>query len=182
MRIIKSFYELDCNVEEVKNLANNIRSYEEFKDLKYLLQCAKQLSIAPEMVFRDFPGVTKNINDIRKNLIEAICCYRNKDMHTFNALDKILHYKMDPVQIDYITDTLNDFSDSDIKHVAIGILNGLTLEEITAANNQFNNGVYKTLQDAISSVTAVKFYDISNIDKEMEIKSDWFDEINEPAL
>ena len=80
-----------------------------------------------------------------------------------------------PEHIDFLTNKDDMFDYCDLKYIAIGLLNGLTPEEI---KETVDNGGALEISEIIDNAIRWKFGNIPNIDEDVKIKTDWFEEIN----
>jgi hypothetical protein len=78
---------------------------------------------------------------------------------------------MPPEQISYISDFDNY---SDAKAIAIGFLNGLTIDEIDMAL-EVKDRVQK-VEEVISEIIKEKYNNVSDIEENFNIRTDWFKE------
>ena len=86
-----------------------------------------------------------------------------------------MSYKMQPEQIAYLASAKNEFDYEDMKAAAIALLNGLTIEEIDMVRDNLKD--YQILSDELDDAFKKKVNDISDIDKALNIATDWFEEI-----
>ena len=175
MRIYKSLHFLGCNKDNIQHIINSKTSYEDLKTIKYLLTCGKVFDIKINALFNKDSIDTESLID---NLIYKICT-KCSNMGNYsqsrNIVSKCLSVKMDPEQIQFTMDPFNEFSIEDKKNVAIGFLNGATIEEIEKCMSE--PGI--SLKSAINNLINQKISNIYNLDEEVEIKTDYFDEIED---
>ena len=170
IRVYRSLCVLGLGNDELEQMVKDNPTYEELKNVKYITQCAKELNC--------FDNVVKNIygiDDFKNNLIEEIAVSRTlMDPEAKAVIEKCLLYKMPPEHIDFLTNKDDMFDYGDLEYVAIGLLNGLTPEEIKEA---VDNGGTLEISEIIDNAIRWKFGNVSNIDEDVKIKTDWFDEL-----
>jgi hypothetical protein len=181
MRIYKSFCLEDIKKEYVDEIisANKCR-YHELKEIKYLLQCTKELfpkknypNMSLNYILKDDEEQEINSLNATQNLLKYTYEFRLYDKKCIDIVDKCLSYKLPPEQIVYLTNPEFAFTYKEMKDVAIGLLNGLTPDEIEAVSGSELKG--RTLAEAIDDAVKDKFFDLNNIEKEISIKTDWFE-------
>ena len=163
MRIYKSLHFLGCEKDIIWKLSNDDTDYKNLKEIKYLFQSI-------------FNKESVDIEEWRQNLTTRICARFSpirEHSESYDIIFKCLDLEMDPMQIYFIMDPLNEFSVEDKKTVAIGFLNSATIEDIEKCMSDTNF----SLKDSIDNLIKEKFFSIHNLDEEIEIKTDYFGEI-----
>ena len=175
MRIYRSLYSLDCRPSDISHLVYLETKYEDLKEIKYLMQCAHDLNYENHMTY----GL-KSVKELRELLSNEIYLNRSfdRDAQKISIIDKCLSYNMASECIDFLTDSIRNFSANDMKTVAIGFINGLTVEEMKTVVDPIVNFDSNTtpLSNAIEEAVRRKFFDISDVEKEIEIRTNWLDE------
>ena len=184
IRILKSFYDFGCDPNDILKLTIYNSNYDNFKEAKYLLQCADALNYSYDCIMESDHFDT---NDMAEKLQDIICEDRKIAEDQSDVVFKLLKYKMPPEQIDYITNTDDMFTYNQMKYAAIGFLNGLNQKEIDEIMKEWKitdemtskeiDATYEIILEKINEAVRVKFYDISGIDKDIDVKTDWFEEI-----
>ena len=154
LRIYRSLYKLGCNEETVKYIFKNEKlTYEEFKEVKYVLACAKFFRDSdPENkevanTLSPYVVIYNNLNDLNE-LYESfaynVCDAYYKQSMTDNLVESIkecLMYGLDPEQIHFLV--LSDYNDTEINNIARLLLEGFDFNKI------------KELQENASQVLSV---------------------------
>ena len=177
MRICKSLYSLGCSVDNLEELNNCIDNSNDLKNVKYFLQCAKHLDLDISNLLKVSPFTPENIENA---LCKSLMLDRGMHGETFMPLISVLFSsKLPPEQIDYITRKENAFHMHGMKQVAIGFLNGLTLKDVENAFSDYkiHTLTTKEITRIIDEATREKFSNLDDIEKDVEIKTDWFDNI-----
>ena len=180
IRILKSFYSLECEADEILEILKNKPNYKELKEIKYLLQCAEQLDIWPNEIMCD---KIVSLNSIKENLTQEILNnYFIEGSKGKQIIEKCLSYKMPPEQIEYIAESYESFAENGMENIAIGFLNGLTTEEMK--NIVKRHDIDDELDKLIDSITEdiedairVRIYSIFGVGSDVKFKTDWFDEM-----
>ena len=183
MRIYKSIYLEDINKEYINETINvNELSYEELKDVKYLINCAKELfpkenfpNMKLDYIIKQREDQEVNPSNITINLLNYTYNLRLYEKKCIDIVERCLSYKMPPEQLAYLTNPEFSLTYEEMKDVAIGLLNGLTPNEIEAVSGSELKG--RALAEAIDNATRDKFFNLDDIEREIEVKTDWFDEI-----
>ena len=183
MRIYRSFCRLGCSEDIIRKMIsqdlNHDLSYEELKNIKYLLSCAKELDIDFEHLFNDSEI---EYSSIKYNLATQI--YPNNNaihIKKKNLIFRCLNFELDKAQIAYLVNKEDNFNVKEIKTIAVGFLNGLTVEEIKSAVSNIVDTYgfrdFDSLKNKITDVTTDKFTINLDSDEKIELKTDWLDEV-----
>ena len=177
IRILNSFYKSGCSINDVDNLVKKHVKYDDLKEIKYLLQCAKNLNIDFDQCFEWNKHHDIDVEKIKENISESTLIQRNiYHINSQEILIKCLSCKMPPEQIVYIADEANSWSPDKMKAVAIALLNGLTMEEVDIVKKE-NKKDYNPLYNILVDATKEKFNDISNINENISLNTEIFDSI-----
>ena len=176
MRILSSFFQFGCSPNIIEHIINEKISYEELKEIKYLIRCAEQIETDVNSILA-IPKIS--IDKARDNAASAICTSRGiLDMNSFNIINRCLKYKMPPEQIDFIANKEFSFSADEMKTVAAGFLNGLNLKEMKhSAQVLFANGrEIRLLNKEIESIIMSKFNIDTYLNENVKLPSEYFNE------
>ena len=96
-------------------------------------------------------------------------------MKTENILSKCIDYKMDPKQINFLVES-SLFDIEKMKDIAIGFLNGLTIEEMK--DIKINTYVHNSgsLKENINEAIKGKYFINPDFDEDIGFESKWFEE------
>jgi DNA-binding transcriptional MerR regulator len=187
IRILKSFYKLGCDPNDILRMIIYNADYDKFKDVKYLIQCANTFDIFYEDIV-DF-NHSFDIDDITRNLNSLICADRNIAEDQSDIVFKLLKYKMPPEQIEYITNTKDMFFYAQMEAIGIGFLRGLSQKEIEEimkdceiTDNMTGEEIDNVTQlsfEKINDAIKTKFPDASGLDKlyNSDAETNYFDEL-----
>ncbi len=172
-RIFRSLYNLGCSEDIIGKIATEINNYDELKNIKYLLSCAKELGIKPYFLFNESEIGYSSIKD--KLLINIYTKRYFLSMKTENILSKCIDYKMDPKQINFLVES-SLFDIEKMKDIAIGFLNGLTIEEMK--DIKINTYVHNSgsLKENINEAIKGKYFINPDFDEDIGFESKWFEE------
>ena len=175
IRVYRALHKLEINESNMKKMLAAKLTYEDLKEVKYLTNCAKAVCLPMNPVLRMTPKDDFTVSKIRENLLSHIYNARLYEMECTFIVDKCLKLGLPPEQINYLTNPEFMLDYHDMKDIAIGLLNGLTPEEIE--NVTGSNQGYRTLAQAIDDAVRDKYFDLDNLEEKIEIKTDWFEEV-----
>ena len=169
MRILHSLCNSGCDREFIGLLCLSEFSYEDIKQIKYLVKCAKCFDYDPN-IFKD--AYRMNANLLTEYLMKKIC----KDNWFSNLyqegcdeiIEKCLLYKMEPEFIKFMTDPTYRFNAEKMKVVAVGFLQGLSIEDVknTIKDDAINIDV-NILRENIKEKINEKNFSIYSLDEEI---------------
>ena len=124
IRILKSIKLLDYSDECIKKLIDNKYSYEDLKEIKYLIQCTDKL-IGRNNIDR---YLDLDVDEFKYSLSYDICVNNKIDILARGTIEKCIDYKMTPEEISFIINS--DFSVEEMRYVSVAILAGASFNEI----------------------------------------------------
>ena len=159
IRILSSLYGLGFYEGYIRRLIELKTSYNDLKEIKYLLQYAKLRKLTfPYSVSNDY----LNPKSIREDLIELTTINWNH-LSTVNDIRYIIEraftLKMPPEQIYYMCNYKKDVKLKEMMCIAICFLNGLTINDVEDAiknTNLFNTKSESELEDIIKNIISSK--------------------------
>ncbi len=175
MRIYRTLYDFKCTSDTVEQIVSEEPSYDELKEIKYLLSCAKELEIDVESLLNESGLECSSIkSDLSHNLYMRNCAMSAKAKDIIN---KCLDFKMEPKQIAYLTNPDNCFNTEEIEAIAIGLLNNLTIEEITYIVFNTESNDPEQLKENINKAIVNKLAINPDFNEEVIFKTNWFEEV-----
>ena len=162
-------------IEVCNTVVDVIKNNDDIKTIKYLLQCSKYLEL---QLFDLLETIPFSPESIKETLCGLIIEENNMQYADFAPLiDRCLTYKMFPEQIKYMTNPDNSFSSYAMEQVAIGFLNGLTVNDMkkifsepeirTLHRTKVDKIFYEAVKDKLSRL---------NNEEDIVIRTDWFEE------
>ena len=92
---------------------------------------------------------------------------------------------MPPEQIEYIAESHESFAENGMENIAIGFLNGLTIEEMNnilrkyytkfSTSEELHKSINSIIED-INDAIRVRIYSMFGVGSDVKFKTDWFEE------
>ena len=177
MRVYRSLYRFGVSINDVNEMIKKNETYENLKEIKYLLTCNEKLGTKAKNIISSH---SLDLEYKRNFLAKSLSVKFNViDMESIELIDKLLSFKMPPEQIAFIIDQEYSFSSEEREKIAIGLLSGLTVQDIedivSYINDNYMGNTVDLLDEIIKETIKSQINESFNLDEDINLET-FFDD------